>query len=490
MTNQQETFSSRWGLLLAALGMAVGTGNIWRFPRIAAQNGGGEFLLVWILFLFTWSIPLLIAEFAIGKHTRKGNIGAFGTLIGAKFGWMGGFVAFCTVAIMFYYAVVTGWCLKYFFLAVEGAFSGLNPETSKNMFSVFVESTEPVVYHVIVFALASFVIYRGVTRGLETANKILLPGIFAILIFSIIWVLTEDGALKGLEFFFHPDLDALADYKIWLEALTQSAWSTGAGWGLIMTYAVYMKQKEDIGLNSFIVGFGDNSASLLAGMVIFATVFALMPSNAAELLQSSGRASTGLTFEWLPALFSTMPGGRIFAAFFFLALFMAAFSSLISMLELAVRNLIDTGLARSRAILYVGSIGTLCGLPSALNSSFFENQDWVWGVGLMLSGIFVAFAVIKYGAEKFRKELVNGEGADLQIGKWFSVVICVLIPLQFVAMISWWFYQAITNFAKDDWWNPMSVYSVGTCIVQWLFIIIVFMLFNKKIMSRILKKDG
>ncbi len=483
---QSENFSSRWGLLLAALGMAVGTGNIWRFPRIAAQNGGGEFLIVWAIFLFTWSLPLLISEFAIGKHTRKGTIGAFGKLIGEKYGWMGGFVGFCTFAIMFYYSVVTGWCLKYLTMAIGGQMSGLTPDLSKASFGMFIESYQPVFFHAIIMLAGSLVIYRGVTAGLEKANKILLPGIFAILIISGIWTLTEPGAFAGLEFFFHPDLSALSSHKIWLEALTQSAWSTGAGWGLIMTYAVYMKQKEDIGLNSFVVGLGDNSASLLAGIVIFSTVFALVPSGAEALLQSSGRASTGLTFEWLPALFSEMPGGFVFAILFFVALLMAAFSSLLSMIELAALNFINLGMTRRRAIVWVGSLGLFLGLPSALNPTFFENQDWVWGIGLMVSGMFVAFAVIRFGAEKFRTELVNGEGADFPVGKWFTWIIRFLIPIQFVAMIGWWFYKAISDFAKDDWWDPLSAYSVGTCLFQWLLVIGMFMLLNKRLMRRIL----
>lgn len=487
---QSENFSSRWGLLLAALGMAVGTGNIWRFPRIAAQNGGGEFLIAWVVFLFTWSLPLLISEFAIGKHTRKGTIGAFGKLIGEKFGWMGGFVGFCTFAIMFYYSVVTGWCLKYLIMAIGGQMSDFTPEISKSFFSAFADSTQPVIFHAVIMVIGSWVIYRGVTKGLEKANKILLPSIFVILIISGVWTLTEPGALSGLEFFFHPDFSAFASHKIWLEALTQSAWSTGAGWGLIMTYAVYMKQKEDIGLNSFVVGFGDNTASLLAGIVIFSTVFTLVPTGAESLLQSSGRASTGLTFEWLPALFAKMPGGAVFAILFFLALLMAAFSSLLSMIELAVLNFMNFGMTRHWAIIWVGSLGLFLGLPSALNASFFENQDWVWGIGLMVSGMFVAFAVIRYGVEEFRTKLVNGEGADFPVGKWFTWVVRFLIPIQFIAMIGWWFYKAISDFAKDDWWDPFSVYSVGTCLFQWVLVIVIFAIFNKRMMRRILSNGG
>ena len=123
---KRELFSSRWTLVLAALGMAIGTGNIWRFPRIAAENGGGAFLIPWILFLFLWSIPLIMAEFAIGKKTRLGPAAAFGKLVGPKYNWMGAFIAFCTIAIMFYYSVVAGWCLKYTFAALTGELTTIN----------------------------------------------------------------------------------------------------------------------------------------------------------------------------------------------------------------------------------------------------------------------------------------------------------------------------------------------------------------------------
>ena len=144
---KREYFSSRWGLILAALGMAIGTGNIWRFPRIVALNGGAAFLIPWIIFLFLWSIPLLIAELTIGKHTRYGPIGAFGKLIGKKYTWMGGFVGFCSMAIMFYYSVVTGWCIKYFLAAITGKLINVDTQSFWRIFSSSVY--EPILFHFI-----------------------------------------------------------------------------------------------------------------------------------------------------------------------------------------------------------------------------------------------------------------------------------------------------------------------------------------------------
>jgi len=464
---QSEFFSSRWGLILAALGMAVGTGNIWRFPRIVAQNGGGSFLIPWIIFLFLWSIPLLIIEFSLGKKTRFGTVGAFGKFLGKKFTWMGAFVGFCTMAIMFYYSVVMGWCVKFFVASLSGD-SGL--AQSEQYWNTFTSGYQPVFFHFIAMALGSFVIYKGVVAGIEKANKILIPTLFLLLILAAVRALTLPGAIAGLDYLFKPDLDLLLNYKTWLEALTQSAWSTGAGWGLILTYAVYMRQKEDVVLNSFIAGLGNNSASLIAAMAILPTIFAILPYD--EAMQAVGAGNQGLTFIWIPQLFGQMPFGSFFMTIFFLALTAAALSSLIAMIELSTRIFMDAGLQRPKAILFVGSCGFLLGLPSAFSLNFLNNQDWVWGLGLILSGIFVAFAAIKYGVDKFRTELVNSEGNDIAAGAWFNFIVKIIIPIEFVALLGWWFWQTIAS-DPEGWWAPFKTYSLGTVLLQWAIALVV-----------------
>jgi len=478
---QSEFFSSRWGLILAALGMAVGTGNIWRFPRIVAQNGGGSFLIPWIIFLFLWSIPLLIIEFSLGKETRFGTVGAFGKFLGKKFTWMGAFVGFCTMAIMFYYSVVMGWCVKFFVASLSGD-SGLMQ--SEQYWNTFTSGYQPVFFHFIAMALGSFVIYKGVVAGIEKANKILIPTLFLLLILAAVRALTLPGAVAGLDYLFKPDLDLLLNYKTWLEALTQSAWSTGAGWGLILTYAVYMKQKEDVVLNSFIAGLGNNSASLIAAMAILPTIFAILPYE--EAMQAVGAGNQGLTFIWIPQLFGQMPFGSFFMTIFFLALTAAALSSLIAMIELSTRIFMDAGLQRPKAILFVGSCGFLLGLPSAFSLNFLNNQDWVWGLGLILSGIFVAFAAIKYGVDKFRTELVNSEGNDIAAGTWFNFIVKILIPIEFVALLGWWFWQTIAG-DPEGWWAPFKTYSLGTVLLQWVIALVVLIAAGNWLYKRTVK---
>lgn len=299
---QQEFFTSRWGLILATLGIAVGTGNIWRFSRIVAQNGGGSFLIPWVIFLLIWSVPLIIAEFAIGKSTRYGPIGAIAKTAGEKFAWMGAFIAIVTSAIMFYYSVVTGWCIRYFISAVNGDL--FNTQDHLAYWSEFSTGYLPVVFHFIAMFIGSIIIYRGIVKGIEKANKILVSSLIIILVILLFRAVTLPNAFEGIKYFFTPKLEYIIDYKVWLNALTQNAWDTGAGWGLILTYAVYMKKKEDISLNAALIGFGNNSVSLMAGIIIFSTVFALSSVDAMTQITQSGPANTGLTFIYLPLLFS------------------------------------------------------------------------------------------------------------------------------------------------------------------------------------------
>ncbi|MFC1564302.1 sodium-dependent transporter [candidate division KSB1 bacterium] len=477
---KKELFTSRMGLVLAALGMAVGTGNIWRFPRIIAQNGGGTFLIPWIIFLFLWSIPLLICEFALGRGARKGTVGAFGKIMGKKFGWMGTYVGFCAMGIMFYYSVVTGWCFKYLIASITGSVYSAEGITYWNNF--IGTQYEPLLFHFLAMFICAFIVYRGVVQGIEKVNKILIPSLFALLLVALVRSVTLPGAVEGINYLFTPKWGDLLNYKIWLEGLTQSAWSTGAAWGLLLTYAVYMKEKEDIVLNSGIIGFGDYSISLIAALCIVPIVFALRPENAVELVQTSGPASTGLTFIWIPELFNQMPGGRIVLVLFFLALSFAAISSLISMVELATRIFMDMGLVRKKAILLVGSVAFILGAPSAVNLGFFGNQDWVWSAGLVLSGLFISLAAIKYGVTNFRENFINVEGNDINLGKIFNIVI-FLIPVQFVVLLWWWFYQA------GGWTDIFSSYSVGTCLFQWSIAIIIFIIINKKLMKLTFREE-
>lgn len=478
---QQEFFTSRWGLILSTLGIAVGTGNIWRFSRIVAQNGGGSFLIPWVIFLLFWSIPLIIAEFAIGKSTRLSPVGAIAKTAGKKFGWMGAFIALVSTAIMFYYSVVTGWCFYYFSSAISGNL--FNTSSHLEYWNQFSTSNLPILFHALAIGIGSFVIYRGIVKGVEKTNKILVSSLVIILLILFVRAITLPNAIEGIKYFFTPQKEFLLDYKVWLNALTQNAWDTGAGWGLILVYATYMKSKEDIPVNAALIGFGNNSISLIAGITIFSTVFALSSVDAMNQISQAGPANTGLTFIYLPILFSKISSSvvlnSIFAMMFFLALSFAALSSLISLIELTTRVFIDYGMTRKKAVWIVAGAGFILGLPSATNLTFFANQDWVWGVGLILSGAFIAFAINKFGVDKFRREIINAPGSDAKIGKWYNISIKYLIPFQAIILLVWWLVSSVTW--DSEWWNPFHAENAGTCLLQWGLFLSLFYIFNKKI---------
>lgn len=481
MSKEKDQWGSRWGFIAATIGMAVGTGNIWRFPRVAATNGGGSFIIAWSVALLVWSIPLLIGEMVLGRKTRLGTIGAFRDFIGKKFTWLGAWIALVCVLIMSYYSVVMGWTIKYFTLALSGKLVG-DTEIIWNQF--IGNPIQTSFLHFISIAIAGIIIYRGIQGGIEKTSKILIPSLFIILIITAVRAVTLPGAKEGLEYLFNPNFSDLLNARIWLEAFTQSAWSTGAGWGFIITYSIYTKEKSDVGLNCFLTGFGNNSASILAALAVVPAIFALSSSTeAANMALNSG--NNGLAFIYLAKIIPDMPGGTVLAPLFFLGMALAALSSLIAMLEVAVTNLINTGISRKKATIMTTTVGFILGLPSAFSINIFENQDFVWGVGLLISGLFVSFAMIRFGTEKIRKNEINTPWNDLHIGKWWTYCI-YLFPVFFIIIFGWWMYQAVSWY-PNNWWNPFELYSPGTIILQFALAITLLLSLNTWLSGKVNK---
>ncbi len=489
MAQQNDNFfSSKLGLILSVLGIAVGTGNIWRFPRIAAQNGGAEgagaFIFAWICCLFLFSIPLIIAEYGIGRNGRKGVIGSFIKLVGKKFAWMGSFIAFVATAIMFYYSVVAGWCLYYFIESVSADLPA-NLQQAESVWYGFQGSALPSVFHALMIGAGGYIVVKGIS-SIERINMVLIPSLLVVVIISLIRAVTLEGSFQGIEYLFTPDWSTLSQPTIWIEALTQNAWDTGAAWGLILTYAAYMRAGDDVTMSAFQTGIGNNMVSLLAAITIFSTVFGTLGDSMGNgeilsIMQDSGPAGTGLTFMWMPQLFFEMPGGRFFAIIFFLGLTFAAFSSLISMIELASRVLVDTGISRSKATGAVCITGFMFGLPSAVSTDVLVNQDTVWGIGLLVSGAFMAFAIIKFNPSRFRSELVNVEERSYTLGKWWEVVIKYVVPIEVITLLVWWVYQSAS---VESWYDPFSTFSLATVVVQWGVAMGLFLFYNRRIADK------
>ncbi len=485
-----QLFSSRWGFMLSVLGIAIGTGNIWRFPRIVAQNGGedgaGAFLIAWISFLFLWSIPLIIGEYALGMKHRSGVVATFIKTAGKKFAWMGAFVAFVATAITFFYSVVVGWCIYYFIYTLTHALPN-SMEAAMSVWNNYQNSGWPLVSHALAMGFGALAIWKGVF-SIERVNKILIPTLLVILFLSVIRALSLEGAWDGISYLFKPDWKQLAEPGIWVQALTQNAWDTGAGWGLFLTYAIYMKRRFGIVKNAFATGIGNNFISLLSGMMIFGTVFAVLQTDMGmakpeilEVMRTSGPASTGLTFIWMPQLFARMFLGNPLSILFFLGLTFAGFSSLIAQMELPTRILIDGGMKRPLAILSVVLISYVFGIPSARNLNILSNQDFVWGLALILSGAFIAFILIRQGLSNLRKKEIQGNRDDWKLGAWWELVLKFFIPIAAIVLLGWWLSLSATG---GQWFNPLSTYSLLTCLMQWTIILTIFVLINRWINKR------
>jgi len=494
---EEQHFSSRWGIILASIGMAVGAGNLWRFPRLAGQYGGA-FIILWICFLFIWAIPILLAEFAIGKHIKRSVISSFAGITGRPYTWMGFFIALCTLGITFYYSVVTSWSLRYLFFSVENLLGHWSSGYSlsekiaqspnylhEQWASVANQSLFTIVLHVIAVSAVCTLLYQGVQKGLEKANRLLIPVLFFLLLLMIAFSLSHRDGVKGLEYMFEIKPELFAQPNIWIEALSQAAWSTGAGWGLIMTISAYSREKEDVSLNTFISGFGNNTASLVAGMAILPSVFFLAPNeqSALDLLQSGNQA---LTFIVIPELFTKVTGGYLLAVIFFLAFTLAAFTSLLPMLELFIKLLTDLGMTRGTAVVRVGLLSVAWGLPSAWSLDFFSNQDWVWGIGLIVSGLFICFAALKKGAIAFKEKLIDADSDFAVSNAYFKYALMINVPLALV-LIWWWMSRGYSEYPwlnEYGRWNFLDVYSNATIVTQWGVILLIGIVFNKKIYDK------
>jgi NSS family neurotransmitter:Na+ symporter len=346
--------------------------------------------------------------------------------------------------------------------------------------------------HVSAVVIAAWVLAQGVQKGFERANKILIPTLFSLLVVICVVSLTmgSGNGIKGLEYMFNIQPELFGDPKIWIEALSQSAWSTGAGWGLMMTISSYSRQKEDVSLNIFIGAFGNNTASILAGMAILPAVFALASSEAAAIsyLQQGNFA---LTFNVIPQLFAQVPGGGFLALIFFGAFALAGFTSLLSMIELLLKIISDLGYSRNQSVIRGALICIIFGVPSAWSLNFFENQDWVWGIGLVVSGLFIIFAVLRHGIQAFKDNFIDKD-SDFEVNDlYFKLCMFVNIPLGLI-LIYWWMSQGYSKYPWFDAngnWNVFDTYSNASIVSQWALVIVVGVVLNRYLYRRFGKEE-
>ena len=498
-----DEFSGRLGLIFATIGAAIGTGNIWRFPRMVGANGGGSFLVPWLIFLFLWSVPLIIAEFALGKRSRTGTVGAFRIFAGKRFAWMGLWTAWISTAIGFYYAVVTGWCINYFQTAIRGGL-GSEVDTVEVWNSFLQNPMEVVFFQSIAVAITMLAIWKG-AKAIEKVNVSLMISLFVLLFAALFLSFVmdlEDGSLDGFVYMFSIQPEYLAQPETWINGLSQSAWSCSAGMGMAITYSVYMRKDEDTTLNAATMCLANNSISIIAGLTVMMAVFAVVDDPLAAV--SGG--SSAITFLVLPEVFAQAPGGPVvqlaMVTMFFLALSFAALTSMISTVELCVRNFVDHGIERPQAVGFTSLAIFFFGLPSAATwilvddstgvafPQFLEVQDHIWGYGLMFSGLFIAYSIWKYGwnryrvwqeendvtgfslqdyldngVSSFRDDFINTGDNDWWIGKWWDYIMYLGFPVMFSVLILSYFADMLAN--VDNPWDPTNANGISIILLFW-----------------------
>lgn len=357
---KRETFGSSFGLLAAAVGSAVGLGNIWRFPYITGQYGGGAFLVVYLAMVAIIGLPIMIGEFIIGREGRKDAIGSFKVLAPKKPWFMSGVLGvLAAFFILSFYGVVAGWTLEYIVKAATNSFTGQSGEQITNMFVNFIsDPIKPIIWQVIFMAITGLVVSTGVQDGIEKFSKVMVPLLLLIIIILDIQALRLPGGMAGIDFLFKPDFTKLTKEGV-LAALGHAFFSLSLGMGIMITYGSYIDEKEDLGKIAINISIADTLIALLAGVAIFPAVFAfgVEPTSGA-----------GLVFMALPNVFPQMPGGYIFGVLFFMLLAVAALTSTVSLLEVVVAYLVDTHkVQRKKAtILSLVSI-TLVGMVSSLS---------------------------------------------------------------------------------------------------------------------------
>jgi neurotransmitter:Na+ symporter, NSS family len=410
----REQWGSRIGFILAAAGSAIGLGNIWKFPYLAGENGGGAFVLVYIICIVVLGLPIMIAEIVIGRHTGKDPVGAFKVIAEGSKRWeLVGYLGVSTgFLILTYYCTVGGWTIGYIVKSLSGAVAGINDtKAAETIFTNFVKNPyEMVFYHFLFMAATMLVVIGGIKGGIEKWNKILLPMLFVIMVVLIVKSNTMDGSSKGLAFYLKPDFSKIT-IKVIIEALGQCFFSLSLGMGAMITYGSYLSRKDKILKSSLQIALLDTLAAFMAGLVIFPAVFAV------GMTPDKG---PGLTFNILPVVFARMNLGSVFSFLFFLLLFIAALTSAMSLLEVVVAYITDEkGWSRRKAVLVFGTVIFLLGVPAALSFgslkdfrvflglTYFDFMDKLTTTYMLpIGGLFIALCLgWKYGLRKTMHEL-------------------------------------------------------------------------------------
>ncbi|MED4136275.1 sodium-dependent transporter [Priestia megaterium] len=431
--SQNEQWTSKLGFILASAGSAIGIGAIWKLPYVAGTSGGGAFFLLFILFTAIIGLPLLLAEFVLGRHTQKEAIRAYDAVAPGSL-WKGiGYLGVITCFILLsFYSVVGGWILQYIFASVTGQLNGVSDYGS--LFnSTIANPTSAVISQFVFLLLTIVVVARGIQNGIEKANKILMPALFILFIIIIIRSLTLDGAMEGVSFFLYPDFSKLTSQTI-LFAMGQAFFSLSVGVSVMVTYSSYLSKQQNLPKSAISISALNILISLLAGLAIFPAVFSM------GVKPTEG---PGLLFIVLPSIFEQLPFGIVFQTFFLALFLFATLTSAFSMLEIIVASLAKGEQHKRIKLSWIsGLLIFVVGIPSALSygllsdvsifgKSIFDAFDFLVSnilmpLGALLIAIFVPWKMKK---DVLIEEFKHGSA---NVKRWFSLW---LLAIRYIAPV-------------------------------------------------------
>jgi neurotransmitter:Na+ symporter, NSS family len=457
MGASREQFGSRLGFILAAAGSAVGIGNLVGFPVGAAKNGGGAFLFMYAIFVFFICLPVMLAEMSVGRNTQKDPLGAYSIISNKNPTWnIAGWLSIITpFMIAVFYLVITVWIFGYLVGAVTGNLAQLADPAH---FGTFIQSNTIFVYMALVLAIVYFILQGGVKQGIEKAAKTLMPALFIMLVGMVIFVLTQDNAMAGVKFYLIPDFSKI-DSGVVNGALSQAFFSLSLGMGIMITYGSYIDKRADIPGSAKLVALTDTAVAFTAGLMILPAIYSFNPEIKPEDLSDS---SVSLIFTFLPKIFLALQtsigfvGASAVASTFFLLVFFAAITSLVSIFEVPVAALMsEKKLSRKKALLACGFLLIVLSLMCAVsfgmvgfftefttyagaNKSFFDVViDVFYDTILPLNGLLIClFVSYRWKKQNFNKELESGapnyksslfeKYVDVSVGTFIPAILLVI----------------------------------------------------------------
>jgi len=475
---KREQWRSQLGFLLAAVGSAIGLGNIWRFSYMAYDNGGGAFLIPYVVALLTAGIPLLILEFGIG-HERIGSAPLAFAKIRRNWEWLGWWaVTLVMFGIVLYYIVVIAWCLNFFFLSFN---LGWGKDPNAYFFGSFLSVSQspseigairPSIFAALaaIWFLNWLIVYRGIRKGIELANKIFMPLLFLLTAVLVFWSLTLDGATEGLRAYLTPDFSKLASPKVWIDAYSQIFFTLSLGFGIMIAYASYLPKDANISRNAVLTGLINSGYSLFAGVAVFA-VLGFMATSQGKPLSEIVSQSIGLAFVAYPQAVSLIPGGNLFGAIFFFCLVVAGLSSSISIIEAFTSAMVDKfGLRRELLVTVVSILGFLGSIVFTTQAGllWLDIVDhFLTHYGLVVVGILECILVgWLFRLEVLRKYISNI--SSFKLGPWWDRLIKYFVPLVLgMVLIVDLFHELSKPYGEYSW---TSLFFIG---IDWVLLTLI-----------------